>query len=75
MIKTVSRLGNGHALPLDKSLMEQLGVTAGSKVQVVVSDGSLIVTPVESRATNAEVAEAMEWAHRQYGQAFKKLAE
>lgn len=46
MVKTLRRVGNSNALLLDKPIMELLGMSEGSKVNLTVTDGVLVVTPV-----------------------------
>jgi|GEM_PF-3307411 len=45
MMKTLKKRGNSYALMIDKALMQQLNVGPETRLQVVVSNGSLIVTP------------------------------
>lgn len=49
MIKQIKKVGNGHALFLDKALLELVGLEAGSEVLVTVREGALIVTPANPR--------------------------
>lgn len=46
MVKTLRRVGNSNALLLDKPIMELLGMSAGSQVNLTVTNGALVVTPV-----------------------------
>ena len=46
MIKQLRKVGNSRALLLDKPILELLGLSDDGQVQLVVSEGSLIVTPV-----------------------------
>jgi antitoxin MazE len=49
MIKHLRKVGNSNALLLDKAILELLGLEENGQVQLTVSDGSLIVTPVHPR--------------------------
>ena len=49
MIKHLRKVGNSNALLLDKAILELLGLEENGQVQLTVSDGSLIVTPVQPR--------------------------
>ena len=42
---TVKRVGNSAALPLSKPLLNILKAQIGSKLEVVVSSGSIIISP------------------------------
>jgi len=46
MIKQLRKVGNSNALLLDKPVLELLGLSEGSHVQLTVQDGVLIVAPV-----------------------------
>jgi antitoxin component of MazEF toxin-antitoxin module len=47
MIKQLRKVGNSTALLLDKPLLELLGMTEKDKVQLTVSGGALVITPVQ----------------------------
>ncbi|MBI5759895.1 MAG: MazE family transcriptional regulator [Planctomycetales bacterium] len=47
MIKQLRKVGNSRALLLDKAILELLGLSDDGQVQLVVNEGSLIVTPVQ----------------------------
>ena len=57
MIKEVRRHGNSHAIVLDKALLELLGIRAGSQLQVTISEGSLVLTPVDGRPPDRRMVE------------------
>lgn len=46
MVKTLRRVGNSNALLLDKPILELLGMSEGCKVNLTVTNGALVVTPV-----------------------------
>lgn len=54
MIKQLRKVGNSNALLLDRTLMDLVGLQEKSDVQVTVSDGSLIITPVNPRCIPQE---------------------
>jgi antitoxin component of MazEF toxin-antitoxin module len=58
MIKRLRKVGNSNALLLDKAVMELIGVAENGQVQLAVSGGSLIVTPVNPRPVDQERFEA-----------------
>ena len=74
MIKTISKVGNGQALLLDKPILEMLGLREGSRVRLSVNGRTLIVMPVDDGPSDEEVAAAAERAHRKYGKLLKRLA-
>jgi antitoxin component of MazEF toxin-antitoxin module len=54
MIKQLRKVGNSNALLLDKAILELLGLEENGEVQLTVSDGSLIVTPVNPQPVDQE---------------------
>ncbi len=49
MIKQIKKIGNGHALFLDKAILELVGLEAGAQVQLTVHNGAIVITPVSPR--------------------------
>ena len=74
MIKTLIRHGDRHALVIDQTLMDQLGITPDTPLRLVVSNGSLVVTPVERGVAAAELREAMAELFERHDAAFDALA-
>ncbi len=58
MIKRLRKVGNSNALLLDKAVMELIGVEENGQVQVAVSGGSLVITPVNPRPVDQKRFEA-----------------
>ncbi len=54
MIKRLRKVGNSNALLLDKAIIELIGAEENGQVQLAVSGGSLIVTPVNPRPVDQE---------------------
>lgn len=44
MIKKLRRQGNGHALPVDKSTMDAMGITLDTPLQVTITANTMVVT-------------------------------
>ena len=59
MIKQIKRVGNSHALILDRALMELVGLMEGGEVQLTVQNGSIIITPAHPRPVDRERFEAV----------------
>jgi antitoxin component of MazEF toxin-antitoxin module len=57
MIKRLRKVGNSQALVLDKPILELLGLEELGSVQLTVTNGSLVVTPVQPSAIEAKVFE------------------
>lgn len=75
MIKTLTKLGNSHALVIEKPLMEALGIQPDTPLQVTVSGNSLIVTPASVGVGREAVAESIRKLRPRYQKMLKKLAE
>ncbi|MFN0051373.1 MAG: AbrB/MazE/SpoVT family DNA-binding domain-containing protein [Planctomycetales bacterium] len=54
MIKQLRKVGNSQALILDKPILELLGLKEKGRVQLSVTNGSLVVTPVQPTAADEE---------------------
>jgi antitoxin component of MazEF toxin-antitoxin module len=75
MIKQLRKVGNSTALLLDKPLLELLGIKNGAKVQITVTNGSLVVTPVDPRPVSDEQFRAcLDRVIADWGDVLKRLA-
>jgi len=59
MVKKLQKVGNSNALILDLPIMEMVGLEEGKEVQVTVSNGSIIITPVNPRLVDPEELERL----------------
>ena len=75
MIKTLQRHGNSQALVLDKPILEMLGAGEDTPLQLSVSGGSLVVTPVDTGVGRDEVDRVFEDLQPRYGDMLRRLAE
>jgi antitoxin component of MazEF toxin-antitoxin module len=57
MVKKLQKVGNSNALILDLPIMEMVGLQEGKEVQITVSNGSIIITPVDPRRVDPEKLE------------------
>lgn len=74
MVKTLKKHGNSHALVLEKPLMDAIGVSSETPLQVTVSGNSLIITPVNVGLGEDAVKSALARLRPQYGEMLKNLA-
>ena len=44
-VKKLSRVGNSFAILLDKPMLRQLDLEAGSEVEISVKENSIVITP------------------------------
>jgi len=76
MLRTLKRHGNGYALVVEKNVMELLGLTPDTPLDVRTDGKSLIVTPatVASPERMALFLQAKERAERKLAPVLKNLA-
>ena len=58
MIKQLRKVGNSTALLLDKPLLDLMGIGDRDQVQLTVTNGSLVISPVRPESPSAETFEA-----------------
>ena len=75
MLKTLTKHGNSHALIIDRSIMEQLGITPDTPLQVTLSGDQLIVSRADVGLGEERVEAMMEGLRTRHGRALKRLAE
>ena len=67
LVRKLQKRGNSHALVIDTTLMDQLGIGPDTPLQLTVTGGSLVVSPVFSGAGRKKVGEALAKIRRQPG--------
>lgn len=75
MVKTLRRVGNSNALLLDKPIMELLGMSEGSQVNLTVTNGALVVTPVNPAPVTPDKFQAsLDRVVAEWGDVLERLA-
>ncbi len=74
MLKSLTKVGNSHAILLDKVILDLLGINADSRVNLTVDGGSLVITPVEPTVDNAKFEAAAERAEKKFDKLLTRLA-
>ncbi len=74
MVKTLQKHGNSHALVIEKPLMEAMGITAETQLQVTVSGSAMIVAPVNVGVGREAVASSIKKLRPRYEGMLKNLA-
>ena len=75
MIKRLQKVGNRTALMLDKAILELMGVKARGHVQLVIRNGSLIITPVNPNPVSPEQFQrCLDRVIKDHGDVLKALA-
>jgi antitoxin component of MazEF toxin-antitoxin module len=73
MVKHLVKHGNSYALVIDKPILELLGITPDTPLEISTPDGkSLVVTTAFDRGTRVE--EATQWMNEAFAADFKTLA-
>ena len=74
MVKSLTKVGNSHAIVLDRTIMNLLGLDERSQVDLVVHGSSLIVTPVRPTADRQRFEAAAERAEKKFSNLLSRLA-
>ena len=75
MIKRLTKVGNSHALVIEKPLMDALGITGETPLQVRVDGHNLIISPVDVGAGSERVDQSLKKMRKRHGRMLKRLAE
>ena len=74
MIKTLRRQGNGQALPVDRSMMDAMGIDLDTPLEVTLTANTMVVTPVNVGLSKADLDASLTKMRARYGNALKALA-
>ena len=75
MIKRLTKHGNSLALVIDRPILDLLRIDRETPLDVSTDGRQLIIGPARPSGRRKKFDAAQEWAHRRYGEAFRKLAE
>ncbi|MFW6060789.1 MAG: AbrB/MazE/SpoVT family DNA-binding domain-containing protein [Phycisphaeraceae bacterium] len=75
MITTLKKHGNSRALVISREMMEQLGITEDTPLEVTVHDGTLRVTPTEVGIGQERVEQSIQKLRKRYAGMLRRLAE
>ncbi|OGV63722.1 MAG: hypothetical protein A3K19_17135 [Lentisphaerae bacterium RIFOXYB12_FULL_65_16] len=75
MVKTLTRHGNSHALVIEKPVMEALGITPATPLQITVSGQTLVVSPANVGLGPERLRRETRKVRERYGAVLKRLAE
>ena len=75
MVKKLTKHGNSLALVIDRPILDLLKIEAETPLDISTDGRQLIVAPAQPSARRKKFDAAQEWAHKQYGKAFRKLAD
>jgi antitoxin MazE len=75
MLKKLTKHGNSLALVIDRPILDLLKIDADTPLDVSTDGRQLIISPAKPTTRRKRFDAAQEWAHKRYGNAFRKLAE
>lgn len=75
MVKKLTKHGNSLALVIDRPILDLLKIEPDTPLEVTTDGKQLIVAPVKPSSRRKKFEAAQEWAHKNYGNAFRKLAQ
>lgn len=75
MIKTLTKHGNSLALIIDRPILDLLKIEADTPLNISTDGERLIIGAAEPSARRKKFEAAKAQSHREFGGAFKKLAE
>jgi antitoxin component of MazEF toxin-antitoxin module len=75
MIKTLKKHGNSMALVIEKPMMEALGITEETPLQVTVNGNALVVTPANVGVGPERMKVVIREIRKRYGPMLKRLAD
>jgi len=75
MIKRLQKHGNSVALIIEKPVMEALGITEATPLQVTVSGNALVVTPANVGVGPERMKGIIKDIRKKYGPMLKRLAD
>lgn len=74
MIKRLQKHGNSVALIIEKPVMEALGITEATPLQVTVNGNALVVTPANVGVGPERMKGIIKDIRKKYGPMLKRLA-
>ena len=74
MSKRLQAIGNSAGIIIDKPILELLGITPDTELELSTDGERLIITPVPAKPRRSRVAVAQERVLRAHEKTFRKLA-
>jgi antitoxin component of MazEF toxin-antitoxin module len=75
MIKMLKKHGNSMALVIEKPMMEALGITEETPLQITVNGNALVVTPANVGVGPERMRTVIKEIRKRYGPMLKRLAD
>ena len=75
MTKTLIKHGNSLALVIDKPILELLGISPDTPLELTTNGDALLVTPVRVKARRRKLRASLDKINRRFGDDLRRLAE
>jgi antitoxin component of MazEF toxin-antitoxin module len=75
MIKMLKKHGNSMALVIEKPMMEALGITEETPLQITVNGNALVITPANVGVGPERMNAVIKEIRKRYGPMLKRLAD
>ena len=75
MTKTLIKHGNSLALVVDKPILELLGITAETPLELTTNGDALLVSPVRDPKRQKQLRASLSKINAKFGEDLKRLAE
>jgi antitoxin component of MazEF toxin-antitoxin module len=75
MKKRLTRTGNSVAVVLEKPLLEAVGITSDSEVEISTNGDVIVITPVRESRRRRKLEKILDELDEQYAGVFRRLAE
>jgi antitoxin component of MazEF toxin-antitoxin module len=75
MIKTLTPIGNSLAIILDRAVLDALGITRETLLEVTARDGGLFIRPLDAADHEVRVRASAARMARVHRESLRKLAE
>ena len=75
MIKRLQKHGNSVALIIEKPVMQALGITEETPLQVTINGNALVVTPANVGVGTERMKSTVKELRKRYGPMLKRLAD
>jgi antitoxin component of MazEF toxin-antitoxin module len=75
MIKMLKKHGNSMALVIEKPMMEALGITEETPLQLTVNGNALVITPANVGVGPERMNAVIKEIRKRYGPMLKRLAD
>ena len=75
MTKTLIKHGNSLALVVDKPILELLGISANTPLELTTNGDSLLVSPIRDPKRQKQLHASLDKINTKFGDDLKRLAE